>query len=165
VSASLRALIPELQEPAQSLLDAAGAAGLVPRITSTFRSGAEQGRLYRRYLQGLQPLPVAPPGHSAHEFGYAFDMVVSPMDALSDVGAYWQDMGGVWGGAFNDPVHFEYPGFKDYGPAQTLSLGLDVWQMYHNLPWYVQILIPGGLLANLTEAGLDYWLTSIGYLH
>jgi hypothetical protein len=85
----------------------------MPRVTSTLRSHAEQTRLYRRYQQGLQALPVAPPGTSAHEFGYALDMVVSPFEYLSDVGAFWQGMGGVWGGQFNDPVHFEFPGFKN----------------------------------------------------
>src|SRR5215468_9724699 len=101
-----------MQEAARALVDAAGAARLNPRVTSTLRSHAEQERLYRRYLQGLQPLPVAPPGSSAHEFGYAFDMIVSPMEALTDVGATWQSWGGKWGGQFSDPVHFEYPGFS-----------------------------------------------------
>jgi len=39
-------------------------------------------------------------------------MVVTPIDALPDVGAYWKAQGGVWGGEFNDPIHFEYPGFE-----------------------------------------------------
>jgi hypothetical protein len=37
------------------------------------------------------------------------------MEALSDVGAYWQELGGVWGGSA-DPVHFQYPG--DFAPAE-----------------------------------------------
>jgi hypothetical protein len=111
LSADLGALIPELQPFARELVRAAGAAGLMPRVTSTLRSTAEQTRLYRRYQSGLQSLPVAPPGTSAHEFGWAFDMIVTPMEYISDVGAYWTGMGGKWGGQFNDPVHFEYPGF------------------------------------------------------
>lgn len=113
MSASIDSLIPELQPFARELQRAAGAAGLQPRITSTLRSSQEQARLYRRYLAGLNPFPVAPPGSSSHEYGYAFDMIVSPMDAIRDVGAAWESMGGVWGGAFNDPIHFEYPGFKE----------------------------------------------------
>jgi len=105
-----------LQPFAADLVRAAGAAGLQPRVTSTRRSSAEQTRLYRRSLQGLQQYPVAPPGTSAHEFGYAFDMVVSPMDALPDVGRYWEAQGGVWGGHFRDPIHFEYPGFTQPKP-------------------------------------------------
>jgi hypothetical protein len=119
LSASISQLIPELQPFARDLLSAAGAAGLQPRITSTRRSSTEQARLYRRYQQGLNPYPVAPPGTSAHEYGYAFDMVVSPMDASADVGAYWKAQGGIWGGEFNDPIHYEYPGFsKPAAPFQ-----------------------------------------------
>ena len=103
-------LIPELQGFAEQLLYAAGAAGLHPRVTSTRRSHQAQVRLYRRYVSGLSPLPAAPPGQSAHEYGFAFDMVVTPFDALEDVGYTWEQWGGVWGGAV-DPVHFQYPGF------------------------------------------------------
>jgi hypothetical protein len=103
-------LIPELQQSARELVLAAGQAGLVPRVTSTRRSSTQQARLYRRWLAGLSPLPAAPPGTSAHEFGYAFDMVVSPWAALADVGYTWQQWGGIWGGD-QDPVHFQFPGF------------------------------------------------------
>jgi D-alanyl-D-alanine carboxypeptidase-like protein len=102
-------LIPELQEPARALVEAAGSAGLQPRVTSTRRSATQQARLYRRFLAGQAGFPVAPPGTSAHEFGWAFDMVTSPMEALADVGYTWQTWGGVWGPG--DAVHFEYPGF------------------------------------------------------
>lgn len=112
-------LIPELRAPARDLVAAAGAAGLQPRVTSTTRSYAQQKRLYDRYLAGMSPYPAAPPGHSAHEYGWAFDMIVSPLDALADVGAYWEQQGGVWGGRIGDDVHFEYPGFKE-------ALGSDI---------------------------------------
>src|SRR5437879_13220123 len=79
-------LIPELQRFAEQLLYAAGAAGLHPRVTSTRRSHQAQVRLYRRYVSGLYPLPAAAPGQSAHEFGYAFDRVVTPFDALETLG-------------------------------------------------------------------------------
>ncbi len=118
MATSLNALIPELQPYARTLVDAAGAAGLQPRITSTRRSNAEQTRLYRRFLAGQQPYPVARPGTSAHEYGWAFDLVVSPLSSLAEVGAYWESLGGIWGGhpsragSGYDPVHFEYPGFQ-----------------------------------------------------
>ncbi len=118
MSASLDALIPELIPYARDLVDAAGAAGLQPRVTSTRRSYADQKRLYNRHLAGLSPYPAAPPGHSAHEYGWAFDMIVSPLSALADVGDYWEQNGGVWGGHIGDDVHFEYPGFLDaLGPT------------------------------------------------
>jgi D-alanyl-D-alanine carboxypeptidase len=105
---SLNDLVPELQEFARALVDAAGSAGLQPRITSTLRTRSEQGRLYRRFLAGASGFPVVPPGYSAHEYGEAFDMVVSPMDALADVGYTWQQWGGGWNPS--DAVHFELPG-------------------------------------------------------
>lgn len=111
-------LIPELQPFAQWLLDAAGAAGYQPRVTSTVRTHTAQAKLYRKFEQGLNAFPVARPGTSAHEYGYAFDMVTSPMSLLdSDVGPAWEALGGLWGGSAAtrghayDPVHFEYPGF------------------------------------------------------
>jgi hypothetical protein len=105
------ALVDELQEPAQALVDAAGAAGLQPRVTSTRRSHSEQRRLYNRFLAGKSGYPVAPPGFSAHEYGEAFDMVTAPMEALADVGATWQSWGGGWNPA--DAVHFELPGASE----------------------------------------------------
>jgi hypothetical protein len=109
MAGSIAALIPEFQPWARALVDAAGAAGLQPRVTSTLRSRAEQTRLYRRYLAGLSQFPAAPPGRSAHEYGYALDMVVSPLEASADVGAWWQEQGGVW--HESDAIHYEYPGF------------------------------------------------------
>lgn len=103
------ALVPELRPYAEALFAAASQAGLNPTVTSTLRTYDEQAELYNRYLAGNSAYPAAPPGSSAHEFGWAFDMSVYPHEALGDVGAYWQALGGTWGGA-RDPVHFELPG-------------------------------------------------------
>src|SRR5467141_1339398 len=109
---SLNDLSPDLRDYARALVDAAAAAGLQPRITSTFRTPSEQGRLYRGFLANPgRAYPVAPPGYSAHEYGEAFDLVVSPMEALADVGYTWQQWGGGWDGA--DAVHFELPGASE----------------------------------------------------
>jgi len=120
MSGSISALQPDLQPFARQLVAAAAEAGLQPRVTSTLRSHAQQRQLYQRYLAGQQEYPVARPGTSAHEFGWAFDMVVTPMESLPDVGAYWEALGGVWGGnprkagSRYDPVHFEYPGWEQF---------------------------------------------------
>src|SRR5713101_8403010 len=106
----LEGLVDELVGPAADLLDAAAGAGLMPRVTSTRRSSSEQRRLYSRYLAGGAGYPVAPPGFSAHEYGEAFDMVVTPMAALADVGYTWQQWGGGWN--TDDAVHFELPGAR-----------------------------------------------------
>jgi hypothetical protein len=124
-------LIPELQAPARELVNACGSSGLVPKVTSTRRSHSAQARLYRRWLSGLSPLPAAPPGTSAHEFGYAFDLVVSPWEALADVGYTWESWGGVWGGD-KDPVHFQYPGFL----VPPIDPGAE------GLPWWAAIAMP-----------------------
>jgi len=108
LSANLDDLVPELATAARELVDAAGAAGLMPRVTSTLRSRSEQTRLYRRSQQGLQHYPVAPPGMSAHEYGWAFDLIVSPFESIYDVAYTWQQWGGAWNEA--DAVHFELPG-------------------------------------------------------
>jgi hypothetical protein len=123
---SLDALVPDLVDAARALVDAAGRAGLNPRITSTVRTSSEQRRLYNRFLAGQAGYPVAPPGFSAHEYGEAFDMVVTPMEALADVGATWLDWGGYWGPG--DAVHFELPG----ATARAKQRGRES-------PWYVEL--------------------------
>ena|SRR5215510_9176849 len=88
------------------------------RVSSAYRSNSEQSRLYRRFLLGLMPGPVAPPGQSKHELGRAIDIwTVSGKEtpainaALSAAGAAWESVGGIWGGHFktvgSDPIHFE----------------------------------------------------------
>jgi hypothetical protein len=111
MSARLDDLVPEIRDAAKELVRQCALAGLQPRVSSVLRSRAEQTRLYRRYLAGQAGYPVAPPGLSAHEYGLAFDMVVSPMDALADVGSVWIDWGGGWNPA--DAIHFEYPGASE----------------------------------------------------
>ena len=122
MAGSIGALIADFQPYAHALVDAAGAAGLQPRVTSTLRTRAEQTRLYNRYLAGQSQFPAAPPGRSAHEYGYALDMVISPLDEIDAVGAWWIEQGGVWHSS--DRVHFEYPGFDwhdFYSPLSPLE--------------------------------------------
>jgi len=57
----------------------------------------------------MSPYPAAPPGHSAHEYGYAVDIISLDQESLGD---YWESLGGIWGGRIGDDVHFEYPGFS-----------------------------------------------------
>src|SRR5712692_2273348 len=113
MAASLDALDADLRDAASALVDAAG---LQPRITSTLRSHSEQRRLYARFVAGQAGFPVALPGQSAHEYGYAFDLVVSPMDALADVGYTWQQWGGGWNPS--DAVHFELAGASAWAHGQ-----------------------------------------------
>lgn len=98
---SLEQLQRWLQPYAEYLADLAPEA----RITSVYRSYAEQSRLYRNYLLGRSQFPALPPGRSRHQYGLAWDMI-APLEQLRALGREWQRLGGRWGGE-RDPIHFE----------------------------------------------------------
>lgn len=112
----LDTLDPVLIPWAKQLLELAQRAGVHPKITSARRSYAKQAALYKRFQEGRSSYPVARPGTSAHEWGLAFDLVVPNLTDQYDLGTVWQRWGGVYGGV-NDPVHFEYPGFRKVNPS------------------------------------------------
>jgi hypothetical protein len=111
MGASLDALDPDLRQGLLDFQQWLSGQGVIPTITSTVRSYRDQKFLYDRYQNNPHAnLPAAPPGHSAHEYGWAFDMIVSPAQYQHAVGKAWEKLwGGKWGGA-RDPVHFELPG-------------------------------------------------------
>lgn len=79
-------------------------------VTSARRSLAKQAELRAKYLRGESPIYAAPPGQSAHQLGWAFDMARIGVDPLDDwllmwLGKWWTYYGGRFGGA-EDPVHF-----------------------------------------------------------
>jgi len=162
VGGSINDLVPELQDAARALHDAAGAAGLQPRITSTVRTSSEQRRLYSNFLAGKAGFPVVPPGFSAHEYGWAFDMVVSPMEALADVGYTWQQWGGAWNG--RDAVHFELPGASaeaarlgsSQAPGPVGESVRSVADWFDSLPWYVQAVLPTSLFTSKSMSAADW---------
>lgn len=96
---------------AQRLFDVAKAAGVNPRITSAFRTYAQQEALYRSFIEGRSRYPAAKPGSSAHEYGLAFDMVVQGQVNQLDCGILWNRWRGDFGGE-EDPIHFQFPGFS-----------------------------------------------------
>lgn len=146
MSASLGDLIEPLQPFAQRLVNLGGSAGVQPRVTSTRRSRTQQERLYRAYLRGETHYPVAPPGTSAHEFGWAFDMIADSAEDLHDLGTVWRQWGGVW--SPSDEVHFEYPGFRhptlpeDFPGGGEQGIVKRAAEAYGNLPWYVTAFAP-----------------------
>src|SRR5574337_1365975 len=73
MSRAIALLDPDFRPLAEEWLGALQAAGARPTVTSTFRSTAEQTRLYKRFLNGQSAFPVAPPGTSLHEYGFAID--------------------------------------------------------------------------------------------
>lgn len=127
----LGALIEPLQPFAKALINLGGRAGVQPRVTSTLRTRTQQQRLYDGFLRGESKYPVAPPGTSAHEFGYAFDMVADNTEDLHDLGTVWKGWGGIW--SPTDEVHFEFPGFRasDF-PEQAKTL-----QELDQTPWWL----------------------------
>jgi len=102
MSTSLSALEPWLQPYASWLVNLYPAA----EVTSVRRTWSEQSYLYRRFLAGQTDYPAAPPGRSLHEQGRAFDLKAPP-EVLEQLGEIWEQMGGRWGGRFQDPIHFE----------------------------------------------------------
>jgi len=108
--ASLNGLVPELRPAAEWLYEYGRSLDHALRVTSGRRTFLEQQRLYQRYLRGKAFFPAAPPGHSKHEFGLAFDLArlnTNPRqdELLSYLGEVWLQMGGFW--HVSDPVHFE----------------------------------------------------------
>src|SRR5258708_17223198 len=120
--ASLTGVVDELRDAAWELDAVVSQSGLVGRFTSGYRSRSQQTRLYNSYLAGHSAFPVAAPGFSAHEYGEAFDYVVTPYEYQPDVGAYWVKMGGELGGAA-DLVPFELPAGS--GPPLQAAKAID----------------------------------------
>lgn len=108
---ALSTLVAELRPSAEQLVQVAEANGLRPRVTSTYRTYAEQKALYEKYLAGQSSYPASPPGQGSHELGWAFDLVVQPMEYLEPLGELWESWGGTWGGRWRNPdvIHFELP--------------------------------------------------------
>ena len=100
---SVAGLHPRLATIARNLPRVARAYGFNARVTSGYRSPKKQAWLYDRYLRGLQPYPVAPPGHSEHEKGLAIDVVTTDLSKLVSL---LTQVGLFWAGP-SDPVHFQ----------------------------------------------------------
>jgi len=156
-------LDPDLKSALRDLQAWLGGQGVLSTVTSTVRSGHDQDFLWRRYKRGDSPLPAAPPGHSAHEYGWAFDMVVSPEKYQFAVGRAWEKLwGGKWGGA-KDPVHFELPGASQLawrlGEQQgtTAAVGSRV----EGGPFYMLADFLSGFVPGLGVVQLVDWLVSL----
>jgi hypothetical protein len=146
MGASPDSLVDELRDAAIALDAAVWESGLQGRFTSTRRSHSEQERLYRAYIAGRHPFPVAPPGSSAHEYGEAFDYLVTPSSYQRDVGLTWVDWGGEWGGA-SDVVHFELPGASARALQRGKNFVAQLAQKYGDLPWWATLALPVSLMT------------------
>jgi hypothetical protein len=153
VGANIDALDPDLAQGCRELLQACAQAGVKAQITSTVRSEHEQKFLWDRYQKGLAAYPAVPPKHSAHEYGWAFDLVVTPYSLQANVGQAWQTYwGGTWGGA-KDMVHFELPGagalawkLGEQGSAPTATNNPSLWDY---IGWSLDFTSLSGMLLEL----------------
>ena len=103
-----------LRRTAEAFIEFLRDNGVHVTVTSVVRSQKKQRKLYLEYLDakahGRPHLPALPPGHSLHEHGLAFDMVVNPPAYQRVAGQIWKQLGGQWGGDAAigyDPVHFQ----------------------------------------------------------
>lgn len=110
----IRTLNPAVQPLARKFLAACVANGIDAKIISGYRTYGEQATLYARYKAGGPT--AAPPGHSNHNFGLAFDVgIFDGSRYLEESGLYrkagqlGKDVGLLWGGDWSngDEPHFE----------------------------------------------------------
>jgi len=144
--ASLGGVVDELRDAAFELDALVARSGLSGKFTSAYRTHAEQERLYRAFISGRARFPVAPPGSSAHEYGEAFDYLVTPLEYQADVGAVWQSWGGVWAGS-KDYVHFELPGASERAAERGKNFVAELAQKYNDLPWWATLALPLSLVT------------------
>jgi hypothetical protein len=134
---------PLLSERGVRLLDQCAAAGLALMVTQGLRSMAEQDALFAQGRTAPGRIVTnARAGHSYHNFGLAFDVLV--LDAMGKAdwdtsnpgwhlaGQVGKSLGLEWGGDwqdFPDLPHFQLTGGLSLGRCQTLCRsGLDpVW--------------------------------------
>ncbi len=112
-------LHPAFVEVLDAVFNEAAEQGISVRITSSYRSIAEQKRLFARFGAGR----AAQPGSSFHNYGLAVDISASPPDGLEEVGLIAEQHGLRWGGRFTggmrEPWHIDAGGFITIAEAQA----------------------------------------------
>lgn len=118
-------LHPDIAAIKRNLPRVARSLGFSARVTSAYRSRAAQTKLYNRWLNGLQPYPVAPPGTSDHERGLALDVVSTDQTKLVSL---LREAGLQWAGPA-DPVHFSMVGPQIASQGQKIGIPKTVKQV------------------------------------
>lgn len=116
--------------------------GFKPRLTSAFRTTAEQRALF------ANPAVFAlPPGTSQHEFGLAYDIApqVSPGQPLYGLQAFLlaylgEQLGMTWGGP-NEPWHFQAATKRDW-EEMLESLRIETFQLPRPSPFDTGDIFP-----------------------
>lgn len=105
--ASTAGLDPDVARRLRRLLDVFRGLGYSATFTSGYRSPAKQMQLYRAWLAGKSPYPVARPGTSRHEQGLAVDVATNAPDRIRQFAG---EVAGLrWFGP-RDRVHFSIDG-------------------------------------------------------
>lgn len=81
------------------------------QVTSVFRSWEEQERLRARWERGQSRWPAARPGHSAHQYGFAWDSWVP--EPFED---WWKAVREHAGFEVltGDEIHAQLPNWREY---------------------------------------------------
>lgn len=133
-SRDLSSLQPLFRSKVEKLLGDAKKVGLDILIYCCYRSIDEQAQLYAlgRTVQG-RIVTNAPPGHSAHNYGLAFDGVplIQGRPAWEDhehwliYGQIAQDVGLEWAGSpeypFHEQPHIQMPHWRQYIDPKTAT--------------------------------------------
>lgn len=101
-------LHPQFRDRLSNFLNDLNESGLPVRVTSTFRSFEQQAGMYAN--RDKNPYPVAPAGHSGHNYGLATDFQPTrsfSKDEWQKVKTIAEANGLKWGGDFGDPIHVQ----------------------------------------------------------
>ncbi len=114
----LQDLNPEFRRRMGNFLTSAKAAGLPAHIIEAYRDRAVQAQYYADKQKGLRPYPVAPPGTSFHEGGFAADTLAddrAQQQKLIDYAKAHPEFGIV--PLAGDAPHFQIAGYKHLADA------------------------------------------------
>lgn len=117
MSIQLRGLAPEVRQRAELAVQWAQKFGIRPLVTSGFRSWNEQLELRRKWEAGLSRFPANIPGDSAHNFGWAWDSVISdPRFTQESLDNWWIAVRQAAGFNVpsNDRIHAEVPNWRRF---------------------------------------------------
>jgi len=122
VDRDLDHLTPDTRRRVKQLLSWGKSRGYDLFVAETYRSAERQNQLYAQGRGAPGAVVTGAPGcRSWHTWGRAADIWICKARAASGscvpdwaaeryapLGAYWEQLGGRWGGRFGDSVHFEY---------------------------------------------------------
>ena len=107
----LSQLTPDTAGAVRALVRYAGEQRIPVSLASAYRTCDQQYALYAQGRSVPGKLVTGAPGcFSWHTHGRAVDLAIPgyPIPLYEKLGLWWEKLGGVWGGRFQDPNHFEW---------------------------------------------------------